>query len=117
MFKALLIPTLTLSSSLFAMSFPPMCEDCPDAIDFRVSVAHSSIGMVKYYLEEIACNSDDPQIVEHAVLNAMKYLWNADICLGEPFDPCDRVFTCTLPDEEEEAFATLQEKEKAFATL
>lgn len=102
MFKALLIPTLTLSSSLFAMSFPPMCNECPDAIDFRVSVAHSSIGMCKYYLEEIAYNSDNPRVVEEAVLNAMKYLWNADICLGEPFDPSERVFTCTLPEEEDD---------------
>jgi hypothetical protein len=101
MFKSLLAPTFAISS-LFSFSFPPMCEDTPDAIDFRVSVAHSSIGMVKYYLEEISCNAQDPQMVCDAVCMAMKYLWNADVCLGEPFAPYERVFTSTLPDKGEE---------------
>ena len=96
MFKALLIPVLTLSSSLFAFSFPPMCHERPDAIDFRVSVAQSSVDMCKQYLEEIALNSNDPELVEDAVLKAMKYLWNVDFCLGDPVDPCERAYTCTL---------------------
>ena len=99
MFKFTL-PLLAISSSAFAMSFPPMCEDTPDAVDFRVSVAHSSVGMCKYYLEMIAANPHDPQLVEDAVINTMKYLWNVDICLGEPFDPCERCYTVTIPEGE-----------------
>ena len=83
------IPTfcgLALALNAAPMHFPPMTEEDPELIAFRVSIAKSSVGMVKMYLEQIACHYDDPEKVHAAVVSAMKYLWNVDCCLGEDED-------------------------------
>jgi len=82
------------------MHFPPMTEEEPDLIAFRVSIAKSSVGMVKMYLEQIACYADDPEKVSHAVISAMKYLWNVDCCLGDEEDSRIKCYTATIPQDE-----------------
>ena len=113
------IPTfcgLALALNAAPMHFPPMTEEDPELIAFRVSIAKSSVGMVKMYLEQIACHYDDPEKVHAAVVSAMKYLWNVDCCLGEDEDLREKCYTATIPqeelDEDEEASATLQDEDE-----
>lgn len=111
------IPTfcgLALALNAAPMHFPPMTEEDPELIAFRVSIAKSSVGMVKMYLEQIACHYDDPEKVHAAVVSAMKYLWNVDCCLGDDEYSGIKCYTATIPQDEldeEEASPTLQEED------
>ena len=81
-----LISLLSFSAPIFSNLLIPLSKDIPESIEYRVSVANASIQLVKYHLQEIQTHSDDYQFVQDSVGKCMKYLLNAEGCLGPTND-------------------------------
>lgn len=83
---SLLLSLMLYSSCAFADGvFPPMSQDKTESIELRVRTAKASLEMVKHYMGEIQIRSHEPEYVQDAVCQMMKFIWNIESCLGEPF--------------------------------